>query len=1528
MGLIHAHIARPAPSPAEVRADVPEVIAQIILRLLAKNPEDRYQTTVGLEADLRRCLEQLGPGGRIPTFPLGQGDVSGRLMLAQALYGREAELTQLSAAFDRVSAGGRELVVVSGAPGIGKSALVLELGRAIAEREGYLISGKFGQYKRGRPFGPLLDAFDGLAQQFLTLPEPELEVWRREVLTAIGANAGLITEALPGFARILGPQPSPPTLDQTDAQNRFQFVFHAFVKVFCRPGAPLVMLVDDLQWADHATVGLIEALLRDDDTRHLLLLASLRDTEVSLASPFPRALRRLEEAGVPIDRIELAPLGVEPVAQLIADTLSCDLSRAATLAAIVHEKTLGNPFFVNQFLTHLHDVDVLHFNRTTAAWTWDEPRLRALDITDNVVEFMTQRLLDLPAACQRALQLAACVGSRFALTTLLALGGEASASGLDDAVVAGLIVPLAVPAEATTDDGADASVHLRYRFRHDRVHQAAYSLTPPDERAQVHLRIGRQLLAAAQPDHVEARIFDIIEQLQEGAALITDPTERDELVRLHAIAARRALDSLAFASALEHVDHGLALIGDAWSTRYDLTLELHQIGAAAAVMVGATDRMQPLCDAILLHGRGPHDKLPAWSILINHHFSQSDQVVRALDLALDALASLGLRMPRRPSELHTAWYLLRTKWALGRRTAASLATLPELTDRNVQAILRLLVQTDGVAYMANPNSFATTVMAGVLLSLRHGHSSASGWAYNLYGAILAAGLGDIVGGKEIATFGFDLARARGDQWMQNRIAGPYYITVAHWSMPMHETQAALQECIDQSMALGSYNPAGASLMYLQFYRLFSGTPLGTIVGEQLDAMRFAKAISQGIAVDFTSICHQLASDLLLDTSDPIRADLAAAELQRFAAAGNKNGVFMVHFARALHALIAGDLDAALAHSDLANPDERSAAGTILGQEYPFIRGLILTRCAQSSPRRSAMLREARARRKTLRGWQVHCPHNLEHKADLVDAGIARLEGRDAAAAALYDRAHGLALERGFLHEAALASELAAHHHAGMGAHSSAAAWLADARYEYGRWGAARALRRLARPALEVQPARPALAHLEAPRATMDQDDTSVLDVATILRSTDAVLREMDLDRLLETVMRAAVENAGAQRGALLVASDAGLTLEASHPPRGDAPAPVCQAVVDYVRRSRGHLVLDDASAVGHFTADDYIRREGVRSVLCIPLVNQSELIAILYLENNLARAVFTPDRIELLTLLAAQAAITIRNARLYTEQVRLTEAYSRFVPTEFLRQLGRDSIVQVALGDQVEMDMAVLFADIRSFSTLSERLTPPQTFAFLNEFLSCISPVIRLHHGFIDKYIGDAIMALFPRSATDAALAAAALHAELEAFNDRRAQNGEEPIRIGVGVHYGRLMLGTIGEPERMEGTVISDAVNIAARLQELTKTYGARVLLSDRVCAALPKDSAWDLSYLGQVPIRGKRDRVGVYELLSAEPPDVRARKRDGRRGLDAAITALEAGRADEAAAALRALAAQSPGDRALMALLARSTSVEQVSR
>src|SRR5882724_9604529 len=516
MEWVHCHIARQPVPPRERVASVPAPLSAIVMKLLAKRAEDRYQTAAGVEADLRRGLRELESHGHLEAFPLGAHDVPDRLVIPEALYGRERETLMLLEAFDEVvDSGTPQLVLVSGYSGIGKSSVVNELHKALVPPRGLFASGKFDQYKRDIPYATLAQALQSLVRSLLTQSEEELGRWRVSLNEALGPNGLLMVNLVPELELVIGKQPPVADLPPQDAQNRFQMVFRRFLGVFARKEHPLALFLDDLQWLDAATLDLLEHLVTHSEVRHLLLVGAYRDNEVGPAHPLLRTLEAIRKAGARVQEIVLAPLGLDDVGRLAADALRCKPERARPLARLVQEKTGGNPFFAIQFFRALAEEGLLAFDPVTRAWQWNMDRIRAKSYADNVVDLMAGKLKRFSATTQEALKQLACLGNVAEVATLALVHGETEEvmhAALWESARAGLVFGL----EHT------------YKFLHDRIQQAAYSLIPEQHRAETHLHIGRVLLARMSGNQLASHLFDIANQFNRGSALLLDPDEKKQ----------------------------------------------------------------------------------------------------------------------------------------------------------------------------------------------------------------------------------------------------------------------------------------------------------------------------------------------------------------------------------------------------------------------------------------------------------------------------------------------------------------------------------------------------------------------------------------------------------------------------------------------------------------------------------------------------------------------------------------------------------------------------------------------------------------------------------------------------------------------------------------------------------------------------------------------------------------------------------------------------------------------------------------
>ena len=1252
MEWVHCHIARQPLPPAERLIDVPLSVSAIIMKLLAKTPEERYQTAAGVESDLRRCLEDWDRERGIHVFPLGEHDRPDRLLIREKLYGREPEIKTLLASFDRVvKSGTRELVLVCGYSGVGKSSVVNELHKVLVPRRGLFASGKFDQYKRDIPYSTLAQALRGLTRGLLAKSEADMVTWRDAIREALGQNGRLMIDLVPELKVIIGEQPPVPELSPQDARRRFQLVFRRFIGVFAGPEHPLALFLDDLQWLDSATLEVLEDLLTQADVQHLLVIGAYRDNEVDTAHPLARKLEDIRKAGASINEIKLAPLSPEDVAQLIADALQSEPECVLPLAQLVYNRTAGNPFFTIQFFSALEHERLLTFDRAHGRWSPDLDRIRAKGYTDNVVDLMVGKLRRLPTETQKALQQLACLGNSARVTTLsLAYGTDESQvhSDLYEAVRAEMV---------EQQEGS-------YKFIHDRILEAAYSLMPESLRPEAHLRVGRLLLAHTPPADREQAIFEIVNQLNRGAALISSREEREQLAELNLIAGQRAKASAAHASALTYLVSGATLLPEnSWEHRYDLTFALELNRAECEYVTGQLGPAEERLSALATHARTLVERAAVACLRMDLYVSFG-QFSHAVSVGLECLRDMGLQWSPHPTDEEVRREYERMWSQLGTSAIEDLIALPVLSDPVSLATLGLLVKLALPAFTLDNNLHALVSCRAVNLSVERGNCDASCYAYAWLGALACARFGNYQAGYRFGRVGCELAEQRGWKHFQPATHVTFGSAVIPWARPVKAGRDLLYRAFEGAKSIGdvlhtcAIGPHGTTNM------LAAGDHLAEVEREA------QRGLEIGLKAQFVLPVEAIGAQLgLVRTLRGLNRQFGSLDNEQFEESAAERrlasnpGLQIIecwYWIRKLQArFFAGDYAAAIESSSRAQRLLGAMASAMFfdAAEYHLYSALSRTaRCDSASPdERQQHLETVGLHQRQLDIWAQNCPENFENRAALVGAEIARIEGRDLDAMRLYEKAIYSARTNGFVHNEALAFERASVFYRTRGFDQFADTYLRNARACYASWGADGKVRQLERLYPGLKQDQP----LPGPASTIT---TSVegLDLATVIRVSQAVSSEIVLEKLFDTVMRKAMEHAGAERGILIVPRGDELQIEAESKTSGNsvivslgdartAAADMPESILRYVMRTHESVILEDASSANPFSADPYFLPRRVRSILCLPLLNQAKLSGVLYLENNLAPRVFTSDRITVLRVLVSQAAISLENTRLYRD---------------------------------------------------------------------------------------------------------------------------------------------------------------------------------------------------------------------------------------------------------------------------------------
>lgn len=1261
MEWVHCHIALQPPPPCDLATAIPRPLSHIVMKLLAKTAEDRYQTAEGLKADLERCAAEWRAQGRITPFPLGTRDFPDRLLIPEKLYGRQREVEALLNAFHRgVASGKPELVLVSGYSGIGKSAVVNELHKALVPPRGLFASGKFDQYKRDIPYATLAQALQSLVRQLLCKSEAEIALWRVALQKAVGPNGQLVVDLVPELATLIGKQPPVPEAPPQEALNRFNIVFRHFLGVFASREHPLTLFLDDLQWLDTASLKLIECLLTHPEVKYLMLIGAYRDNEVTLAHPLMLALETIRNSGTSVHAIVLGPLPERDVLRLIADAFHCEQERAAPLARLVYEKTGGNPFFTIQFLSTLAEERLAAFDSSSASWQWDLERIRRKGFTANVADLMAGKVSRLPEAVQEILKLFACLGNRARIATLalvLETTEDRVRRRLNEAIRSGFVFQ------------QDDSII----FLHDRVQEAAYSLIPENERATVHLSIGRKLLAGMKPEHLASGVFTIVDHFNRGSALITDPAERAQVAELNVIAGKRARASIAYTAARNYFAAAASLLPDgSWSVRHDFLFPLYLDWAECEYLCGAFDSAEPLFDDLLSHAQSDLEKASVYEVrlLMYQLMGRYDD---ALNMATEALRVMGVDIPQDDAVLAEAIEAeaAAVKANLEDREIADLATAEEATDPRIKAIISLIANTAPAAYNGSrPQLYPLIALKGVNYSLRFGPTRESSHCYSDYSILLASRYSAPHSAFAFSELAIGLSERFNNLSKKGISLFLHGNMINFWLNPITTDFPILENAFLASLDSGNLACANYVANGIVWQAIERGDTLVDVLNFSRKYADFAKASRNLSMYDTICLEQQFLRYLMGDTQGNVALSSEYARESSYVDKMTNKvfgpGIIYYHLIKIFTAYLMEDHDVLKPHFREAQKALSSFMSMPMETTFYFLHGLVLAQGygEGAEPDRNEILKTLTAYQKKFAFWAQNCPENFASKHALISAEIARIKGDEPSAERHYERAIESARANGFIHWEAIANETAARFHAGRGLNTLALACLREARYCYERWGAIVKVKQLE----ALHPALRERSHAE--RGTIAAR-AELLDVTAITKAQHAISGEIVPEQLAQTLLRIVMENAGAQKGYLLVSPASQLFAALGsggqvefHQTPPDSVSGSAASILNYVKRTRQSVFLADASSdAGDFADDEHILSTKPKSVLCLPILRKAKLIGLLYLENNLAAGAFTPDRRAVLEILSSQAAISLENARTYAELRESEAKYRRIVDT-------------------------------------------------------------------------------------------------------------------------------------------------------------------------------------------------------------------------------------------------------------------------
>ncbi|HEY9803214.1 MAG TPA: AAA family ATPase [Leptolyngbyaceae cyanobacterium] len=1314
MELVHCHIAKTPPSVNS--QDIPQVLDDVIQKLMAKNAEDRYQSSLGLKYDLENCLHQLKATGRIECFAIGQRDVCDRFLIPEKLYGRETEVATLLQAFERVAHGNSEMILVAGFSGIGKTAVINEVHKPITRQQGYFIKGKFDQFNRNIPLSAFVQAFQGLMAQLLSESDSQLAAWRNKILAALGETGQVIMDVIPELERVIGKQPPVSELSGGAAQNRFNLLFPKFIQVFTTKEHPLVMFLDDLQWADSASLNLLQLLMSDASSGHLLILGAYRDNEVSPSHPLMLTLEQIEKAKAVVNTITLSPLAEVTVNNLVADTLSCPPQLAQPLTSLVYQKTKGNPFFTTQFLKALYEDGWIEFQLDLGYWQCNMTAVRQLVLTDDVVEFMAMQLQKLPTQTQTVLKLAACIGNQFDVNTLAIISEQSvidAATHLWKALQEGLILPINETYKFFQSHDADDSdrnneIVVPYKFLHDRVQQAAYSLIPEAQKQATHLKIGQLLLKNIPATEQDKKIFDIVNQLNYGVQLITELTKREELATLNLSAGSKARLTTAYTAATEYATLGIKLLKeDCWQTQYQLALELHNLGAEAAYLAGNFALMSEFIQTVLDRVQDPLDKVKVHEVQIQAYGAQN-LAKEAVQLGREILKLLGIEFPQNISSSDVLAAIHQVKSLVADRPIEDLINLPLMTDKTYLAAMRILSNITTLAYQAAPDLYPLVPLQQVSLSLQYGNSPQSAFGYVGYGIVLCGLVEDIASGYRFGQLAINLLSQFDTKEVTSKVMNGYNCLVRHWQEHIQETVKALWEGYTIGLETGDLEFAGINIRYYNTHLYFLGRELNTLAKQMQTYTQALQQIKQERLALHNEIQRQRTLNLLGEVDDVfcLKGEAYDEEIMLPISIEN-NDMFALlefYFTKFQLSYLFGKYEQALEYAPQLEQYASGGLSMVISRQCNFYTSLarlgIFSEVNQDT--QTQILNQVIDNQEKMQLWANHCPMNVLHQFYLVEAEKHRVLGNKAEAIDYYDRAIVKANENFYIQEEALANELAAKFYLDWGKEKIAAGYMQQAYYCYAHWGAKAKTDDLEQrcPHLLVPILQPvpqmrfnpletlaSITNISIHKSTRTTGSSTtsintILDFAAIFKASQSLCSTIQLDELIHQLTQILLLHSGGDSCVLIIPNQAGewqvvatatpnVVKLCTAPLEGNHHLPV--KLIHYVKNVQEVVVIDNLKT-NLPVIDEYLMQQKPKSVLCLPILNQGQLIGILYLRNRTTSGVFTSDRILILNFLCTQAAISLENARLYqqaqTYAQQLEQSQLQIVQSEKMASLG------------------------------------------------------------------------------------------------------------------------------------------------------------------------------------------------------------------------------------------------------------------
>jgi predicted ATPase/class 3 adenylate cyclase len=1480
--VVHAHLATEPPDASKINNAIPKSLAKLIQKLMAKDPSRRYESTIGIQFDLERCAKSENN-----PFPLGLGDVHDHLNLSQKLYGRQDEAKVLLETYERISHGGNEALMVCGYSGVGKTMLINEVHKPMVKDKGYFISGKFDQLERNTPYTAIMQAFNQLARLILSEPEERFQKIKENIIEALGRNAKIIINLAPDIELITGPQPELQEFTPQEMQNLLIMVFKLFLRAITKNEHPLVVFIDDLQWVDSGTLKLLEYLLTDDELTHVLLIGAYRDNEVDEHHPLKLFFKEMNKQVKKIQFLPLNPLKPTDYLSLFRDSFNRDEEIIKPFAELVYKRTEGNPFFCKQVIKTIYKDQLLYFDYNQHQWDWDLEKISSLKITDNVIDLMLNKIEQLPLETQALLKYPACIGNRFTIEILMLVTGQSADSiskALWPALQEEMIITLhlgykQMDAMSHQNLSVLLSKEITYQFIHDRVQQAMYQSISPNERGRIHLSIARIIKEKEPEAYKNERLFEVADHYNQAHGLLEEK-EISEVIKLNYQAGLKAQNANAYQPMLNYLRSGIVLTTDNdWKKNYELIFLLNYTYAFGLYIAGFAEKSIEFTENLLKHAQNGYDTATLYRVLSLNQQVKGNMIL-TLELGLKALRALGINISNKPSMLSVWAKYLQVKIAFRKYKPDTLEReLKPLVDKQINLVFIILTDLYSSIISVPGNIYLYAPLEAMHLILRYGWpSSAAAWItlYSIASLTLSKNVDN--------TFDlWDIAKRFHERGEDKYSSGPlsifgYVFFLNHLRYPFNSVYSYCLRGIEDAresnnIYLGAMNRA----IYMSSVVCESKSIIDSRQINE-DVINFSRKNNLSEYTEsYTRGIRQL--DEEAGTIPP-----CASLWEIYAPAFFQNNEIwdqtsaLMEMARGF--FLRESFESACECHFKWFSEERRMRYVVYTFSYKTFDALSISKCIPKLPYFKRLSYHIRFNRlyRDLKWASKECPHNYLHQYLLLEGTLHKFKKNYIKALQCFDQAVKNALKSNSFLWVGISNELAGELLMEQGLSKSAIEYIRESHYYYNRYGIGLKVKKIEEKYPEAFSHRGDLIDKRsASQPTVSTSSTSSeLDFASIIKASQSISGEILLENLFKKMLHITIENAGAQKAifveqqnkqwqvtALLMHENETEQFQILNIPLNKFED-IAIIVVNSCFRAKEPVIIDNPIEDSRFASDPYIAKNMPKSILCLPIIHQDKLIGLIYLENNLTSGAFTADRITVLSTLSAQIAISLQNARHIDHTESLYKSAERFIPKRFLQLLDREHMEDVQLGDSVKREVSAMFADIRGFTTLAESLTPELTALFLNTYMQYMEPIIREHNGFINQFLGDGILALFPEDPSDSVDAAVSMIQELSRFNEDVVSKGFTPISVGIGINTGEAMIFALGVKERMDASVVSDAINTASRVEGLNKFYETQLLISESVYQRIKHPEKYLIRMVDKVLLKGKNVGTSIYEVCA----------------------------------------------------------------